>query len=184
MGRPSSRSAESGETLVELLVTITIMGIAGVAIMSGLRMTILSATLGRSEANSEAYVRSAGEAIQNWVANAGTKGNYATCATAASTYAAQGQAAIDNAWSADPKHTGVADPYQLTIVAATSGGPVIQTWTNSGSSGSWGACVDTAYAQMFKLQVKGPGSGGHQSSESLTMIVRKPCTGQTWPSVC
>ncbi|MGN6723487.1 MAG: type II secretion system protein [Marmoricola sp.] len=178
-----SRLPDAGETLVELLVTISIMGIAGVAIMSGLRMSILSTTLGRSEANSDAYVRSAAEAIQNWVGNAGTKGNYAACSAAASSYAAQGQTAIDSAWSSDPKNTG-ADPYKLSIVAATSGGPVIQSWTNNSSGGAWGNCSDAAYAQLFKLQVTGPGSGGHQPKESLTVIVRKPCTGQTWPTVC
>ncbi len=59
--------ADQGETLVELVVSIALLGIAGVAVMSGLWVSVVSSTVGRNEATSSAYVRSWAESIQTHV---------------------------------------------------------------------------------------------------------------------
>lgn len=162
MGR--NRRADAGETLVELLVTITIMSVAGVAIMAGLQMTVLGATLGRGQANSDAYVRSAAEAIQNSV----DAGSYATCPNAVSAYTTVGQAAVDKA-------SGLTGVYIFSISS-------VQGWSNPSG---WGQCpaTPTPYAERLAMKVSSPGTAQHQAIEQLTAVVRKPCTN-AFPSPC
>ena len=80
--RPRGRS-ERGETLVELIVSVAILGVAAVAILAGLMLTAKSSDVQRNQATGGAYVRSFAEAIQTDVDTNG----YKTCANALSGYA-------------------------------------------------------------------------------------------------
>lgn len=73
---------DAGETLIELLVAIVVMGIAVVVIVSGMAAVILMSDLHRKQATAGAYVRDYAEAIENTVAG----GGYVACAGTA-TYA-------------------------------------------------------------------------------------------------
>ena len=73
---------DRGETLIELVVAVAILGIAGVAILGGLMMSVRSSVIHRNEASGGAYVRSFAEAIQTYVDANG----YKPAPTAASTY--------------------------------------------------------------------------------------------------
>lgn len=75
--RPDLRD-DQGETLVELLVSIVILGIGAVAILAGLMFSVKSAEIGRSQATGGAYVRSWAEAIQADVDAANSLGNCST----------------------------------------------------------------------------------------------------------
>ncbi|MFI5731848.1 type II secretion system protein [Kribbella sp. NPDC051587] len=74
---------ERGESLLELVVAIALMGVAIVAVMAGLTTTVLLSDTQRKEATAVATVRNYAEALQNYVAN----GHYIACAT---TYAVPG----------------------------------------------------------------------------------------------
>lgn len=140
---------ERGETLIELIVALSILGVAAVAILTGIMTSVRASTLHRNEATGGAYVRSFAEAIQNHV---DTSGGYATCGSAIATY--QGVAVPD----LPPGYTkGVAD---------------VQSWTGS----SWGACSATGI-QRVRLTITTTGDASRQAAERLTVILRRPCDG-------
>lgn len=71
---------ERGETLVEVLLAVAIMGIAAVAIMAGLTTSVLMSDIHRKQATAGAVVREFAEAVQHSVAD----GNYVACASTTS----------------------------------------------------------------------------------------------------
>ena len=70
--------SERGETLIELVVAVAILGMAAVAILGGLMVSIQSSVMHRNDASGGAYVRSFAEAIQTDVDSSG----YKSCANA------------------------------------------------------------------------------------------------------
>jgi type II secretory pathway pseudopilin PulG len=67
--------SDSGESLIELLIALVIMGIAVVAIVGGIATSIIISDIHRKQATAGADVRSYAEAIQNAVTTTG----YPTC---------------------------------------------------------------------------------------------------------
>ena len=161
---------EEGETLIELIVAIAIMGLAGVAIMTGFQFSIVSSDLGRKQANGDSLVRSLGEVIQNTVA-AGTT-PYVGCAGNASylTAAVLTQAGVSGS------------SYAATQSAASA-------WTGTKWVGPTeqppSACTGDNGVQKVLLTVTSPdpSSSAHQATETLTVIIRKPCNGSL-PTPC
>lgn len=145
---PRPRGEDKGETLVELVVAIAIIGIAAVAILSGLLLSVKASALQRNQASGGAYVRSFAEAIQNQVDAAG----YATCGSAGATY--QGVAVPD-----------LPSDYTRTVTA-------VQSWNGV----AWGACTAKGI-QRVDLSVTTTGDALHRAVETLTVILRKPCNG-------
>ena len=146
--RRSGQRGEGGETLVELVVAIAILGVAAVAILAGLLMSVQSSDMNRHQASGGAYVRSFAEAIQHYVDSNG----YKPCATAAADYAGVPVPALP---------TG----YTQTVTA-------VQSWTGS----TWGGCADNGI-QRLDLKVKTTGDSLHRAEETLTVILRQPCNG-------
>lgn len=146
--RASARD-DRGETLVELVVAIGILGIAAVAILGGLMTGIRASVMHRNDASGGAYVRSFAEAIQHDVDQNG----YRSCANAATGYA------------------GVAVPdlpagYTKTVTA-------VRSWNGS----AWGACTADGIQRLdLKVTTTG-GSAPLQAEERLTVILRQPCRG-------
>ena len=81
--RRTPQHSDRGETLIELVVAVAILGIAAVAILQGLMVGVQSSVMHRNDASGGAYVRSFAEAIQTDVDSNG----YKTCANAQSGYA-------------------------------------------------------------------------------------------------
>jgi type II secretory pathway pseudopilin PulG len=69
---------ERGESLLELIIAVAIMGIAVVAIVSGLATSIIVSDVHRKQATAGEYVRSFAESIETAVAGSPT-GYSATC---------------------------------------------------------------------------------------------------------
>jgi len=69
------RTPERGETLLELVMAVAIMGIVLIAFAGGLATVVFMSDVHRKQASAGAYVRDYAEAIENWVA----EGNFASC---------------------------------------------------------------------------------------------------------
>src|SRR3954453_12999676 len=74
---------ERGETLVEFILPIASLGIAGVAILAGMAFNVQASTINRNQAGGGAYLRSAAEAIQRGIDGSGA---YSDCGSAAGAY--------------------------------------------------------------------------------------------------
>lgn len=61
-GAPA-RSMDEGETLLELVIAVAIMGIVVVALVGGIATTILMSDIHRKQATAGAYVRNYAEAV-------------------------------------------------------------------------------------------------------------------------
>ena len=73
------RTNERGETLLELVVSVAIMGIIIIAFAGGLIAVTYMSDVHRKQASAGAYVRDYAEQIEQWVAD----GNYPGCADSA-----------------------------------------------------------------------------------------------------
>jgi type II secretory pathway pseudopilin PulG len=148
-GRRTRWADDRGETLVEVLVAVVILGIAGVAVMAGLTLSVKASDIHRKQTTGGAYVRSYAEAIQQYVAS----GHYINCAAA-------------NAYNVNAVTSQITDlPSSFTPrqTAAKSVG-------TNGAAAS-GCSADTGIQQVT-LSVK---SNDDRADETLTVVLRKPC---------
>ncbi|MFE7227111.1 type II secretion system protein J [Nocardioides sp. NPDC057577] len=141
--------SDRGETLVEVLVAVSILGIAGVAVVTGLQMSITSSDIHRKQTTGGAYARSYAESIQDYVASAADR--YVPCAGA-------------NAYS--PATVGFTVPSGYTAEQA-----VAKRVPPDG--GVAGACSgnDTGVQQ---IEITLAASDG-RAAERLTVLLRRPC---------
>jgi type II secretory pathway pseudopilin PulG len=145
----SGATSDRGETLVEVLAAVVILGIAGVAIMAGLTMSVRASDMHRKETDGGAYVRSYAEAVQEYVAAANS--HYKPCAGAGDY--APGVVGF----------SGLPPGYTASQPAAAI---VLK------SDGSEGLCADEAGIQKVQVQVA---SGDGRATEKLWLVLRKPC---------
>lgn len=147
---PRKTGGEVGETLVEVLVAVTILGLAGVAIMAGMGLAVKSSDIHRKETTGSAYVRSYAEAVENWVRS--DSSHYVACAPA-DTYT---PAAVG---------FGVPSGYTASQAAASAVSAV---------GGTTAPCSADSGIQQVLLTVA---SADARASETLTVVLRKPCAG-------
>lgn len=139
--------ADSGESLLELMIAVAIMGIAVVAIVSGIATSILMSDINRKQATAGAYVRNYAEAVEAYVA----AGNFNT--TASPTY--------------PPATVGFTPPLPSgAYVASVSS---VTCWNDTTTA--FGTCPTTAAVQRVALTVA---SSDARASEGLVVIVRQP----------
>lgn len=69
------RTDERGDSLVEVIIAVAIMGIVLVAFAAGLVAIVKMSDIHRKQTSAGTYVRDYAEAIDNWVAD----GNYPGC---------------------------------------------------------------------------------------------------------
>src|SRR5688572_7252751 len=74
------RRNQSGETLIEVLAAVMVLGIAALAILAGMELSIKTSDVHRKQTTGSAYARSYAEAIQRHIA--ADAANYMPCAGA------------------------------------------------------------------------------------------------------
>jgi type II secretory pathway pseudopilin PulG len=143
--RYTASRGERGETLIELLVTVSIVGVAVVALVGGIGVSVMMSYIHREQAAAGAYVRAYAEAIESTVA--ASPSGYVSCA---------GTATYRSVYA--PPDTN----YTANVSAVTY-------WTGSSFSST---CTTDRGVQMLSLIVA---SGDGRASESLNIVIRKPC---------
>ncbi len=147
--RRTQQRTDRGETLIELVVAIAILGIAAVAILEGLMVGIRSSVMHRNDASGRAYVRSFAEAIQTDV----DRNGYRSCANATSHYASVAVPELPAGYT--------------TSVTA------VQSWNGS----TWGACTADGIQRLDLLVRTAVDDSVFRAEERLTVILRQPCNG-------
>lgn len=139
------RRTDDGETLVEIVVAVAIMGLAAVAIMAGLQVSATVSGTDRRQSTAETAVRNFAEQIQATVDGGGYSDTASYSFSPPSGFAA----------------TIVAGTAQcLTAASAKSGSPV------------WAACPQSGNVQKMQLQVA---TTDGKVKERLWVFVRRPC---------
>jgi type II secretory pathway pseudopilin PulG len=143
------RRDDRGDTLLELIIAVSIMGVALVAILGGVATAIVMSDTHRKQAQAGAAVRGYAEAIETMVAGAGL----ATCANL--------------------------DDYDTPAGFTVPGGfaaSVVETRFWAG--GDWDAvCTDTADLQRLTVQVRsddGSTAESRRVTETVTVVLRRP----------
>ena len=147
---PCLVTREQGETLIELLMAVLILGFVGVAAVGGITTSVLVSDYHKKQAIAGAYVRDYAEAIEDGVAASPTT-NYD--GTSSATHAPNAYKLL---YSAPSGYTA-----QTPKVYCVSGLGV-QTLE---------PCTDTG-VQLVSLEVD---STDTRAKETLNVIVRRPC---------
>jgi type II secretory pathway pseudopilin PulG len=136
---------DRGETLVELLITIVIMGITVVAIVGALMTSIQMSDVHRKQATAGADARSYAEKVDNYAAGSG----YTPCAG-------------PSAYS--PSTVGFSASSGFTASIAS-----VKYWSGT----TWApSCGSDSGLQQVTVQVA---SADARATETSVVVVRKPC---------
>ena len=141
---------DKGETLIELMIAVAIMGIVVVAIVGGIATSIMMSDIHRKQATAGAYVRNYAETVVAYVA-AGTPASNANFAGASPDYS--------------PSKVGFAAPAGGFVASVTS----VQCWVDA--SKQFSSCTTGSSVQQVTLNIA---SSDSRASETLLVIVRKP----------
>ncbi len=141
------RTSDQGETLIELLVAMLVMGIAIVALVGGLGTSVRISEIHRKQALAGAYLRSFAEAVQTAIAKSPT--DYRECATNLQYEAA----------------------FRITDAPYRANVEHVRYWDGSTFGASCTAATDSG-VQLLSLTVR---STDDDAVESLDLIIRKPC---------
>jgi subtilisin family serine protease len=136
---------DKGETLLELMIAVTIMGIVVVAIVGGIATSIMMSDIHRKQATAGAYVRNYAETVVAYVAAGGFD------ASASPGYS--------------PSKVGFAAPAGGFVASVTS----VQCWVDA--SKQFSSCTTGSSVQQVTLNIA---SSDSRASETLLVIVRKP----------
>ncbi len=98
------RAPERGETLIELLVTISIIGIGMIALVGGLATAITASSAHRQQADAGAVARNIAEAIKDTTVPLNANGDYAASTWSDVTVPAGVTVSVPTArcWNGDP----------------------------------------------------------------------------------
>jgi Tfp pilus assembly protein PilV len=156
-----ARSAlETGETLVELLVTIVIIGVAVVGIIGGLATAVFSSDAHRKDADSESIVQSYSEFL---VSNATS---YLACTSSSVPTKAQYAAEVPTSLYQPPTGYTVA-PTSVAFWTGTN--PADASSAASFSSG----CPSNGDLGLQLIQVTASSTDG-KDTETLSILKRSP----------
>jgi len=141
---------DEGETLLELMIAVAIMGIVVVAVVGGIATSIMMSDIHRKQATAGAYVRNYAETVVAYVA-AGTPASKTNFASSSPDYS--------------PSTVGFTAPAGGFVASVSS----VWCW-DDGSKKFISSCAASA-VQQVTLNIA---SSDSRASETLLVIVRKP----------
>jgi type II secretory pathway pseudopilin PulG len=151
------RINDYGETLIELLIAMVVIGLAVTAILGALAVAVGSSTMGRNQARVQAALGSWAESLTTVGDTGGYR--YTSCATAA----------------AFPAPTSLPSGYTSSVTA-------VQYWNGTAWSSSCGTDLGL---QKVTLRVTAPGTLYPSITQNLDVVVRRPCgLALSDPSAC
>jgi Tfp pilus assembly protein PilV len=139
---------DGGESLLEVLVALVIVGIAVVAVIGGLLTSVSVSDSHRKQASAAAFARNYAENVTTFVAG----GGYSPCSSTA---------------AYTPSVVGFSVPSGFSATTVLVRYWINGAWTTSGCT----ATTDTG-VQQVTVQVASPDG---RASEQLVVVVRKPC---------
>lgn len=142
-----ARPPDRGETLLELVITITITGIAILVLLGGLGTSIRVSDIHRKQSLAGAYLRAFAEALETAVAESPSK--YAACAD----------------------HTYYTGLYSLADKRYAATATTVAYWDGSTFAATCTPTTDIG-VQQISLEVR---SVDNAAIETLDLIVREPC---------
>ncbi|MBV9097762.1 MAG: type II secretion system protein [Frankiaceae bacterium] len=145
MSRAAASRNDAGDTLVEIVIALAIMGIAVVAMLTGLSAVTNASALHQDHATAETYLRAAAEAV------AGTNVAYDKCTG-----------------SHTPSYTLPSNPtgFQLSVA-------LIKYWDGTSGGGTFlSSCPATGDkgAQQITLEIKSTGSPALAVDQTVTVV--------------
>ncbi|GAA4807671.1 type II secretion system protein [Nocardioides caeni] len=147
---------DQGVTLVETLVAIVILGIAGVAVLAGFQMSVTASDYHRKQTTGGSYARSYAEAIQQYLVE--TPSAWVPCVPAGTYDLGDLPASyVPSNWP---------DGYVASQIGST---PQV---AYDGDPGAAGCSVDTAV--LVRLEVR---SQDNRGVETLDVVLQRPCGG-------
>jgi type II secretory pathway pseudopilin PulG len=144
----SRRRGEVGETLLELLVTVSIMGTVFVGVLAGIGTVFVATDSHRQDATAEAVLRSYAERLED-----PTDVPYVDCATAG-TYVSP---------------TGFTLPAAPGWTASVTSALI---WQGDTPPTFTSTCAADKGLQQLTLRVTSP-AGDHQATETIVIVKRK-----------
>lgn len=148
------RRREVGETLVEVLVAVAILGLAGVALLAGMGLAAKASDIHRKETTGGAQVSAYAEDIQRYVANDPSAWDCAG-ALAGTAYSPTTVGFATPAGFSDPTYTAAA-------LNQNASGQIV-----TGSS-----CSPDSGLQLLTLSLASTDGG---ATERATFVLRRPC---------
>lgn len=149
MGHGAHRRAEAGTTLIELLVTVTILGLAVVAVVAGMATSILGSDANRKQASVHTVLVSAAEAVKSDALN-----HYTTCAGSGA-YNASSGVTLPAGWA----------PATVTVVG-------VKYWDGSAFAASLASCpASDQKLQLVEIQVSAPDA---KAVDRVAVVKRDP----------
>lgn len=145
------RSSERGETLLELLVAISIMSVAVVTIVGAIAVSIRLSDVHRRQTIARGYLTAFAEAVQASVA--ATPTGYKTCAAS-------------NVANYESLYT-VSTPYVRNVVSVDYWNLTTQLWT------ALAGCASDSGVQRLTLRVRA--DTGTVVDEKIQIVIRRPC---------
>lgn len=151
MIRARAQRGDTGETLVEVLVAVAILGLAGVAVLAGMGLAAKASNIHRKETTGSAQVSAYAEDIQRYVTNNPSAWD---CANAGTAYSP--------ATVGFGTPTGFNDPtYSATPLSQNAAGQVVT-----------GSCSPDSGLQLLTLSLASTDGG---ATEHATFVLRRPC---------
>ena len=155
---PSGWSDDRGESLIEILVAVLILGLTVAAVMGGLLTSVKVSDLHRKQATAGADVRSYAESVTRAVAS---PGGYKTCAVPSDYLPVAGT-------DANKVHFTASTGFEPTVTK-------VEYWSDSGPGTTWAwssTCAPDWGLQRVTLQVQ---SDDERATEQSVVVLRAPC---------
>lgn len=152
-----------GETLLEVLAAVIILGFAGLAVLVGVGVGARTSDINRKQSTDSSYAHSYAEYLEQWVAT----GHYTPCAPAHTYDAATVGFVV-------PQDLSGANRYKATQ------GTAAHTWNPATST--WVACTaDTGTQQVLLTVTSTDTEASRVATETLYVVLRKPCPTASAP---